>query len=103
MKQKYWLFALAFIALLVFAGCAAGNPRWSIEHPAGFWAGLWHGIIMIITFIISLFDKNVKIYEVVNNGGWYDFGFLLGILLTWGGGGAASRASCKRRNREGSS
>ena len=47
--------------------------------PAGFWGGLWHGIIAPITFIISLFDDGVSIYETNNNGRWYEFGFMLGI------------------------
>jgi len=24
--------------------------------PAGFWAGLWHGLLMVIVFIVSLFS-----------------------------------------------
>jgi hypothetical protein len=34
-------------------------------------------------------------YEVHNSGGWYNFGFLLGmmIILGGGGGGAAARRS----------
>lgn len=47
--------------------------------PAGFWVGLWHGIIAPVTFIISLFTKNVGFYEMHNNGKWYEFGFLLGV------------------------
>ena len=48
-------------------------------QPAGFWAGLWHGIIAPITFIDSLFASEVSIYETNNNGRWYEFGFMLGI------------------------
>ena len=48
-------------------------------NPAGFLAGLWHGIIAPITFIISLFAREVSIYETNNNGRWYEFGFMLGI------------------------
>jgi hypothetical protein len=54
--------------------------------PAGFWAGLWHGIILPITFIIRLFNPNVGIYEINNNGRWYDFGFFLGVSASFGGG-----------------
>lgn len=46
--------------------------------PAGFWAGLWHGLLIGITFIVSLFNDGVRIYETNNSGRWYDFGFLLG-------------------------
>ena len=58
--------------------------------PAGFWAGVWHGLIAPITFIVSLFNPSVGIYEINNNGRWYDFGFLIGISGSVGGGGASS-------------
>ena len=61
------------------------------EAPAGFLLGLWHGIILPVTFIISLFTDSVSIYEVRNNGGWYDFGFILGVMIIFGSGGAGSR------------
>jgi hypothetical protein len=48
-------------------------------QPAGFWGGLWHGIIAPITFIVSLLANAVSIYETNNNGRWYEFGFMLGI------------------------
>jgi hypothetical protein len=59
---------------------------------AGFWRGVLHGSIAPITFIISLFNPNVHMYEVHNNGGWYNFGYLLGLIVILGGsGGGASR------------
>ena len=30
--------------------------------PAGFWAGLWHGLFSPITFLLSLFIAGVRIY-----------------------------------------
>ena len=54
--------------------------------PAGFWAGLWHGLIMPVTFLVSLFNRGVRIYETNNNGRWYEFGFVLGASATFGGG-----------------
>ena len=55
-------------------------------EPAGFWAGLWHGSILPITFIVSLFKSGVGIYETHNNGAWYNFGFLIGAASALGGG-----------------
>ena len=52
---------------------------------AGFWSGLWHGTIAPIAFIISLFNENMGIYEVHNNGNWYNFGFILGMMIISGG------------------
>ena len=47
--------------------------------PAGFWAGLWHGIIAPFVFWVSLVFPEVRIYETNNSGCWYDFGFLTGV------------------------
>ncbi|HWD47396.1 MAG TPA: hypothetical protein VHM23_27405 [Actinomycetota bacterium] len=80
---------------LVLAACAPGaNDVAGAGEPAGFWLGLWHGIITPVTFIISLFNDNVNIYEVHNNGNWYNFGFVLGLSVVFGSG---SRASAPRR------
>jgi len=74
--------ALAVVALvLALGGCAAGVNAAADPGGAGFWPGLWHGIILPITFIVSLFTDTVNIYEVDNNGNWYDFGFVLGLAL----------------------
>jgi hypothetical protein len=49
-------------------------------NPVGFWNGLWHGITIPVVFIVSWFtDTNIALYEVRNNGFWYNLGFLLGI------------------------
>ena len=80
------LLALVVLAV-VLAACAAGaNPQVGEGDVAGFWLGLWHGFIAPITFFISLFTDNVSLYEVHNNGNWYDFGFVLGAGLLFSGG-----------------
>jgi len=87
------LLAGLLLLMLVLVACAAGDNT-AADVPsadgdvAGFFLGLWHGIIAPITFVISLFSDNVGIYEVHNNGGWYDFGFLIGAGVFLGGGGA---------------
>jgi hypothetical protein len=89
---------LLVVLMLVVSACLAGpNPAIDVPAPdgdiAGFWIGLWHGVIAPVTFFISLFTENVSIYEVHNTGGWYDFGFVLGAGIFLGGGGAgANRA-----------
>lgn len=77
---------VALIAVVAtLTGCAAGTGRFTFSEPAGFWAGLWHGAICVVTFIISLFSSTVKMYETVNRGALYDLGFLLGAFAVWGG------------------
>jgi hypothetical protein len=86
------ILAVVLVAMLVaLAGCAA-HPNPLVGTPndrgevAGFWRGLWHGIIAPITFIISLFSREVHFYEVHNNGGWYNLGFVIGAGILFGGG-----------------
>ncbi len=57
--------------------------------PAGFFAGVWHGLIFPLTFMVSLVTVNVRVYETNNTGVWYDFGFLIGSSSSLGGSGAA--------------
>lgn len=64
--------------------------------PAGFWAGFWHGLICVITFIVSLFNPGVRVYEVNNRGRWYDFGFLLGASCALDGSGSQASSSASR-------
>jgi hypothetical protein len=98
MTTKRWLL-FAAVALVVTA-CAAGpNVASNVDDVAGFWKGLWHGLIYPVTFIISLFTDNVNIYEVRNNGNWYDFGFVAGIGLLHTVFGAGGRTSRRRRTR----
>ena len=94
-KARPLLIIAAFLVLLL-ASCAAG-PNEMANTPsdngtiAGFWLGLWHGIISPVTFLVSLFFKNVHLYEIHNNGGWYNFGFVLGAGIFLGGGSRAAR------------
>ncbi len=93
------------LAMLLVAGCAAGpNPMAGEALPngnvAGFWHGLWHGLILFFTFIISLFNGNVGIYEVHNNGWPYNLGYLLGVAICFGGSGSGSRGTRKVVVRE---
>jgi len=38
-------------------------------------------MILPFSFVVSLFNSDVSVYEVHNNGGWYNCGFVLGALL----------------------
>jgi hypothetical protein len=90
--------AIVAVSILALAACAPGpNPEAnSTPSPAGFFLGLWHGLIIVITFIISLFNPDVGIYEVQNNGALYNFGFVLGVSLAFGGVGGAGGAAARR-------
>lgn len=90
--------------VLVLSSCAPG-PNSLVGTPdaegktAGFWWGLWHGIIAPISFIVSLFNRSVNMYEAHNNGAWYNFGYILGLSVILGGGSrgaGGARRRCKK-------
>ena len=86
--------------LLLLASCSAGDAQFTQDTPADFWYGLWHGVIAVITLIIHVFNDSVLVYEINNTGGWYDFGFLLGVICIWGGSSHVSCQSAKNRERD---
>ncbi|MBX2977272.1 MAG: hypothetical protein KF721_14175 [Ignavibacteriaceae bacterium] len=91
-KTKLALMFYVSVLFLFLSGCAEVVPidNCMPENIHGFWGGLWHGIISPISFIISLFSDSVAMYAVNNNGRWYDFGFVLGAGILFGGSGKGS-------------
>ena len=74
--------ALIAAAVAPLAACAATqSPAMVAPAAPGFWLGLWHGFIFPVAWVVSLFADSVAIYAVPNNGGWYDFGYFLGIVV----------------------
>lgn len=103
--KRVLLFGLVVIMLLSLAACAAGpNPQKNIaneeEEVVKFWRGIWHGFITPFTFIISLFNDSVGIYETHNNGGWYNFGYILGLMVIFGGSSGGGAAKRRRKRKE---
>jgi hypothetical protein len=92
--KNMWVPVACVVLLAVFAaGCAGTNPLQGTAGShgvAGFWAGLWHGLICPIAFVVSLFNHGVRIYEVHNSGVLYDLGFLIGASSSIGSAGHGS-------------
>ena len=86
---------LLILILFTLTGCADHVSFDAAKNitPVGFWYGLWHGIILPFAWVISLFSDNVAVYAIYNNGGWYNFGFLLGV------GGLGGGTSVKVKSR----
>jgi hypothetical protein len=109
MKKKL-VFVLLALLIIILTACAPNstveieelrteiqftlpgtNP--ALETPAengkvaGFGTGLWHGLVALITLFVSFFNPAVQMYEVHNNGPWYNLGFLLGSVILFGGFG----------------
>ena len=87
-----------FVAMLALAACAAHQASTAVQPQApGFLLGVWHGFIFPIAWILSLFLSNISVYAVPNNGGWYDFGYFIGIVFL----GVGSHGSRKAVNNRG--
>ena len=73
---------LALLPAFALAACAATQQSDAVAADApGFLLGLWHGLIFPLAWIASLFVSDIAVYAVPNNGGWYDFGYFLGIVV----------------------
>jgi len=88
MHYKKLLAIITSVILIVLLSSCAEVIQYQYSKDilqVGFWYGLWHGMIAPVSFIISLFDNKVAIYAVNNTGGWYNFGYLLGLSISMGG------------------
>jgi hypothetical protein len=102
--KKMLVFALLVVLLTALAGCAPGaqvqldksdseiqlttpGPNPAMDQAAengkiaGLGTGLWHGLISVVTLIISFANPDVQMYEVHNTGPLYNLGFLIGSVL----------------------
>jgi len=103
-KWRTTAVAVLAVTALALVACAAGPNNVAhvdAPHVAGFWLGLWHGVISPITFLISLFNRGVNIYDVHNDGNWYNFGFMLGVSAVFSGAGRSGAAARRRPSRSG--
>lgn len=93
LTRLYSRLLLALGVPLLLTACAAQQSGAGVaaESP-GFLLGVWHGFIFPVAWIVSLFVDSVAIYAVPNNGGWYDFGYFVGIVFL----GVGTRSSSKR-------
>jgi len=95
MKTKKLLILTIFVLFVLFAlsSCAEVQQVEACKtgHIYGFFGGLWHGIIAPASFIGSLFSDHIAVWAINNNGGWYSFGFLIGVGSLGFGGSKASR------------
>lgn len=86
MKKRFILISalLVFISL-TFTGCVPGDGTYTSANPAGIFWGIWHGWIAPVSLILSIFRHNIRIYEVINTGWAYDFGFYIAVISGFGG------------------
>lgn len=91
------------LVVVLMTACTAGPNVAAGQAPtdAGFWLGLWQGFIAPIAFLVSLFNDSVGIYEVHNNGGWYNCGFMIGVSIFFSGSGAGAGGRSRSAKRSG--
>lgn len=95
MKLKLFFLVILIIILVVgITGCVPGDGSYSNEEPANFLSGVWHGWIAPISVIVGIFKSNIRVYEPINTGWWYDFGFYIAIISGFGG------ISLSRKNKK---
>lgn len=99
MKKKYlvWIALLASMAFML-TGCIPGDGTYTHSNPAGFFWGIWHGWLAPLSLIISFFDRRIRIYEVINTGFWYDFGFYIAVISGFGGLSLHRRKNSKKHH-----
>ena len=92
---------VAIPALLALSACArqAADAVSNAPDTPGFLLGLWHGFIFPVAWFLSLFMPDVAVYAVPNNGGWYDFGYFLGIVFFGVGSQRGTRTVYVRTRR----
>jgi len=81
---------LVIVAAVLLAACAT-QPTPTAFEPPGFLLGLVHGLIAPLALFAEIFT-DVRVYAFPNSGGWYDFGFMLGISMVVGGGSGSAVA-----------
>ena len=79
---------LICMGILLFSSCvnSIDVSQCVDDNTSGFWLGLWHGFICPFSFIGSLFDENIGLYDINNSGNFYNLGYVLGLAGIFGGG-----------------
>lgn len=84
MKTKKTISILILLAVIIsLTSCAPANY---VNTEAGFFSGIWHGIIFVFSLIGKLFGANIGLYAEHNSGFFYWLGFIIGIGGLGGGG-----------------
>lgn len=93
-KKIIIVIVIVLFLVTVLASCAPGDGKATAEKPANFIWGVWHGWIAPVSLVIGLFNGSIRLYESINTGWWYDFGYYIAIV-----GGFGGLALFRRRKR----
>ena len=89
--SRRWPERLLLLSLLAVAvsGCAHQPPS-AVPGVPGFFHGLLHGFLVLVSLVGSLFT-DVRVYAFPNSGFFYDLGFVIGATAVLGGGAHTAR------------
>ena len=85
LSKRIKLSIVIILVLLASTACMPGDGSYNLQKPANFLSGIWHGWIAPISLIFSIGKSNIRIYETINTGFWYDLGFYIAIISGFGG------------------
>lgn len=88
--NKKILFSIILLTVIFISGCAE-NHYVNVYEPVGFFSGLRDWLTVRIAFIVSWFNSDITLYDAGNNGFWYNLWYILGVTITLGWTGAATR------------
>jgi hypothetical protein len=82
---------VAIFLLMVLAGCASHYSPENIADPYGFFSGIWHGAIAVLTITVNIiswvlslanisFLQDIQIIGRPNTGFFYYIGFAIGFF-----------------------
>ena len=83
MKKKIFI-SILILAIIILTGCVPGDKTSTLENPAGFFWGVWHGWLAPISLIVGFFNRDIRIYEVFNKGWTYDLGYYIAVISGFG-------------------
>lgn len=83
--------AIGLILLFIITSLYSCAPKGYESSEAGFFSGIWHGVIIVFSIIGKIFGANIGIYAEHNTGFFYWIGFILGIGAFGGGSSSARR------------
>ena len=88
---------LLLIAIITIVGCVPGDGNHTADEPAGFFWGVWHGLIAPISLIWGLFNSEIRLYEPQNTGWAYDLGFYLAVIGGFSGFSSSSGSKGRKK------
>ena len=99
--KRIWIVALLLCIALMLTACVPGDGDYTAAKPANFLSGIWHGWIAPVCLVIEIFDPHIRVYEPMNTGFWYDFGFYIAVISGFGGIALTRRARRWKRRENG--